>query len=189
MAKQQNEDQIIWQNVLTGKRKAFELLYLKYYGGLCKYALIITRSKDLAEEVVQALFSHLWESKEELNLEKNLQAYLFAAVKNRSLNLIKSEKVRSSYEILCNTELSFSQNQPIQFRTELFNQALHEALQQLPQKCREIFAMAKNEGLSMQEIAASLDVSPKTVENQLGIAMKKLRLVFKQKYTGTSSFY
>jgi RNA polymerase sigma-70 factor (ECF subfamily) len=135
-----------------------------------------THSGPVAEEIVQDTFVKIWENAGRINIETSIAAYLYTSVRNNSLNHLKHEKIKKKYEqeeaIAPRPEDSTLEEQ---VDITLFRTLLARALIDLPDKCREIFEMAKFEGLAYDEIAGYLEVSEKTVENQMGIALKKLR--------------
>lgn len=128
-----------------------------------------------AEEMVQDVFVKIWENAPRLQIETSLLSYLYSSVRNACLNYLKHEKIKKKHEqeTLQENNISESTESPVNFN--FFKVLLAQTIGLLPEKCRQIFEMAKFEGLSYEEIAEYLQVSVKTVENQMGIALKKLR--------------
>ena len=160
-----------------GDEMAFEQVFKKYFKALHAYAFTIVKEEETAEEMVQALFLRLWEKKENLDPQINLKAYLYRSVHNDSLNYLKHQKVKLKYQnhmvYQMKNETDNAANR-VQLR-ELENQ-LQRALTELPEQCRTIFQLSRFEELKYQEIADHLSLSIKTVENQMGKALKLLRL-------------
>jgi RNA polymerase sigma-70 factor, ECF subfamily len=151
----------------------FKDIFLTYNRPLTVFALRYLNDLDSAQEVVQELFIHLWEKRKTLSIKYSIKAYLFQSVKNACVN-----KKLSYREYFSLTE---ADHQPdlqhdviekmIAVETE---ERIFKAMEQLPDKCREVFYLSRVRGLKNSEIARSLKISPKTVENQIGKAIKKL---------------
>ncbi|WP_228466753.1 RNA polymerase sigma-70 factor [Adhaeribacter swui] len=163
--------------LIEGDELAFEQVFKTHFKALHAYAFTIVKDQETAEEIVQALFLRLWEKKETLDLQTNLKAYLYRSVYNDSLNYLKHQKVKLKYQ---NHQVYQMKNESdnaanrVQL-SELENQ-LQRALTELPEQCRTIFQLSRFEELKYQEIADHLNLSIKTVENQMGKALKLLRL-------------
>jgi RNA polymerase sigma-70 factor (family 1) len=159
-----------------GDETAFERVFKTHFNSLYNYAYTILRNESTAEEVVQQVFFKIWEKRESLPDETLLKAYLYRAVHNESLNAIKRQKVRSGYQMyaVSSTEQAFDNASGKVHMAEL-QQELHKAMNELPEQCRTIFQMSRFEEMKYKEIADELNISPKTVENQMGKALKILR--------------
>lgn len=169
-------DKFLFKQIKKGNKKAFDEVFRKYYTQLVRFCFGYVCDEQTAEEMVQDVFVKVWENARKIDIETSLLAYLYRSVRNQSLNYIKHLEVQKKYE----REQLGQQNEaadPIVDTIDMsfFKQALLIAISKLPEKCRQIFEMAKFEGLSYDEIADYLQVSGKTVENQIGIALKKLR--------------
>jgi RNA polymerase sigma-70 factor (ECF subfamily) len=157
--------------------EAFEALFKTYYKSLHAYANVILKDGDLAEEIVQAMFLKLWEKRHLLQVQTSIKAYLYKCIYNDSLNYIRNQKTKTKYEDF--TVLTMNQHhEPASFQAELgeLHQNLSLALNELPEQCRTIFQMSRFEELKYREIAGELGLSVKTVENQIGKALKILRV-------------
>jgi RNA polymerase sigma-70 factor (family 1) len=167
------------ENTVTGfdndEEKAIESLFRSHYKRLCNYACTLLHDIDESEEVVQEVFLQLWERKETMEIKISMQSYLFRAVRNSCLNKIKHGKVRQVYSEEV-TALAQQQEQASQitFQNELQGQ-IHSAIESLPEQCRLIFKLSRFEELKYAEIAEQLNLSVKTVENQMGKALKIMR--------------
>lgn len=161
-------------------KKAFEELFELYYQRLYRFAYYYTQCKEAAEEVVADVFINIWESRNTIDTIHNIETYLFTSVKNRSLNYLQKEK-QHLYSIENFTENFQSHITPekILIQNEL-QQEINEALAQLPPKCQVIFKLIRVDGLKYKEAAEILGISPKTIEVQIGIALKKLNLILRK---------
>jgi RNA polymerase sigma-70 factor, ECF subfamily len=171
-----NEDRMI-ASLAERDEQAFERVFKTHFKNLHAYACTMTRNEMLSEELVQDVFFRLWERPEKLNISGSISAYLYRSVYNACLNHLKHLKVRSKYESHAIHQLkqeSDSASKKI-LHKELETK-LHTALQELPEQCRTIFQLSRFEALKYREIADILEISPKTVENQMGKALKLLRV-------------
>ncbi len=157
--------------------KAFEQMFKAHYKELHSYANIMLRDQDIAEEIVQSMFLKFWEKRELLNVQTSIKAYLYKCVYNDSLNYLKHQKVKTKYQDFTIHTMN-NHHEAASSRVELneLEFKLQEALNELPEHCRTIFQMSRFEELKYREIAEQLDLSIKTVENQMGKALKILRL-------------
>ena len=162
---------------LQGDVRAYEATYKELYKPLFIYALGILNNQSSAEEIVQNVFMKLWEKKESLKIETSLKAYLYKAVHNHSLNAIKHNKVVKQYESHLSYTMTHKESDSAE-RDASHRQLqgrLRQALSELPEQCRTVFQMSRFEDLKYKEIAEQLSISPKTVENHMGKALKLLR--------------
>ena len=148
----------------------------------------VIREED-AENIVQDVFTELWEKKEMLSMHINLVAYLFTTVKNRCLNHLRHKTIVQETANLIQEEylitLRMNLNSLDAFDQSLFShqdieKIIARALDTLSPKCREIFVMSKIEGKKQKQIATELNISINTIETQIGIAYKKLRTELKE---------
>lgn len=163
------------QALQNGDEGAMEMLFRNYYRRLCTYTNTILNDPDESEEIVQQVFVQMWEKRETMQINTSVQSYLFRAVRNNSLNRIKHEKVRRQYvdEV---TSLA-NDSEPasgMTFHNELQSQIM-KAIESLPEQCRLIFKLSRFEELKYAEIADQLGISVKTVENQMGKALRMMR--------------
>jgi RNA polymerase sigma-70 factor (ECF subfamily) len=140
------------------------------------------KCEQSAEEIVQDVFVKLWEKREKLSISFNLESYLFISVKNTSLNMIKFNNIRKNYHP--ENEYNPVGDDCEAFDAEAFRIQLGKAITQLPEQCRMIYYLKSFEGLTHDEIANYMNISQKTVESQVRIAMGKLRnMLFQYKDT------
>ncbi|MCL3853121.1 MULTISPECIES: RNA polymerase sigma-70 factor [Parabacteroides] len=167
----------------------FEDIYLSYFSKMKYFALEYVIREEDAENIVQDVFTELWEKKEMLSMHINLVAYLFTTVKNRCLNHLRHKTIVQETANLIQEEylitLRMNLNSLDAFDQSLFShqdieKIIARALDTLSPKCREIFVMSKIEGKKQKQIATELNISINTIETQIGIAYKKLRTELKE---------
>jgi RNA polymerase sigma-70 factor (ECF subfamily) len=156
--------------------QSFQQAFYQHYEPLCQYAFTLVKEEEGCEDIVQEIFLRVWEKKKDLVGTEALRYYLYTATRNNCLTwLDKSKKsvvVRlSGHEASEQPELRREDDRP---ETD-FDTLLAEALELLPPKCREVFVLSRVNKLTYQQIADTLSISIKTVENQMGKALKLLR--------------
>lgn len=162
--------------IREGDEAAFEMTFKEYYQALCRYANSFLSDRDEAEEVVQSAFLSFWEKRGSITIASSLKAYLYQAIRNRCLNVIKHEKVKqqhAQHEVVMTVNHSEATSHTV-LSNEL-EQKIYVALEALPEQCRLVFKLSRFEELRYQEIADELGISIKTVENQIGKALKIMR--------------
>jgi len=159
------------------EKKQFEELFRCHYSELCSYANVFMQDLEDAEEIVQDIFVNFWNNRKEIQVVSSYRAYLFSSVKNSCLNKKKHILIREKYKEQNELELNQNSENPETkfYKTEL-EQKIREAIDKLPLKRREIFILSRYDGLKYQEIADKMGISIKTVENQMGSALKFLRI-------------
>lgn len=163
---------------------AFQRIYETNASSLIRFARRYT-SPEIAEDIVQDIFLELWESKKSFD-EDTARFYLFTAIKNRCLNLLRQEQVKDNYISSIQTENHLLSLQHYDPADELLSKEedLHEIYKQiefLPEKCRQIFKLAYLEDKKSPEIADILKLSVRTVEHHLYLGLKTLRTKLLQK--------
>ncbi len=162
--------------IKQNNKAAFDDLFRKYYRQLCRFAYRFIFSHHLAEEIVQDVFVRLWQQKDQINISTSIIAYLYAAVRNQSINEIKKNRIHNYHLAEAHKNESMAEEMIQEnHQDERLKNALDKACKSLPPKCREIFELSRIDGLTYEEIAEYLSISKKTVENQMGIAFNKLR--------------
>lgn len=156
---------------------AFERLFKAHYRELHAYADIMLRNEDMAEEIIQNMFLKFWEKRELLDIRSSVKAYLYKCTYNDCLNYLKHEKIRNKYQDFAMYTMN-DQHESASSKAEFteLQLKLQEALNELPEHCRTVFQMSRFEELKYREIADQLGISIKTVENQMGKALKILRV-------------
>ena len=153
-------------------KQAFEKLFRRYFTPLMAFSRRILGDEDDAREVVHQVFIKLWERRGEIDLSTSLKSYLFTEVHNRSLNVIRDRKKFSSEEV---PEMAGEWDVSAQIESMELEEKIRGAIDSLPERCRVIFELNRFDGLKYAEIATQLDISVKTVENQISKALKILR--------------
>ena len=160
-----------------GDKTAYEKIFKAYYSYVYSVAYRLTRDANIAKDACQEVFLELWKNRNKLTIKRSLKSYLHRGVINRSLNIIKSRKHHSGQELTVITEKTTNTTpQQILEHNELAQQ-LQKGIDSLPKRCRAVFVLSRHEGKSYKEIAGLLDISVKTVENQMIKALKALRSV------------
>jgi len=165
----------LFERIKKSDEKAFEMLFHQYYGHLCSFATKIIHDDDSAEEIVQDLFVKFWEKREQISIETSLKDYLFRSVKNLCLNFIQHNKTKIHHAqiVLSEVESIFSDDDNYPEMDLAFK--IEESINSLPEKRKEIFRLSRQDGLKYHEIAEKLNISIKTVETQMSLAIKTLR--------------
>lgn len=162
--------------ISSGNRAAFEALFRAYYEDLCEFGWQYVRSPEVAEEFVQDLFLHIWKQRHRWVPQGPVKAYLYSAIRNKALNYLKHRRVEERWEAQAVHQAVLFQVNP---EDELYHKELMEVVQktleELPERRRLIFILSRQHSLTYSEIAALLDISVKTVETQMGRALKFLR--------------
>ncbi len=161
----------------AGNEKAFETLFKKYYKSLCYIAIHNTGKYEKAEDIVQELFIEIYTNKVKLSIQTNFRNYLFRALYYKCNQYNKKRHRTTSLEKEHN-DLIYDSGIPSEILEEYeLEKAVYETIDMLPSKCKEIFELSRFERLKHKEIADKLGISVKTVETQIGIALKKLSAV------------
>jgi RNA polymerase sigma-70 factor (ECF subfamily) len=160
----------------AGDLTAFEMLFRTYYQPLCNYAFTFVQDRDEAEEIVQSTFLNIWEKRESLSIHTGVKPYLYAMVRNACLNVIKHEKIKQQHAAM---EMAVAERSTESVaRTVMASELetkIYQAMDRLPEQCRLIFKLSRFEELKYAEIAQQLNISIKTVENQMGKALRIMR--------------
>jgi RNA polymerase sigma-70 factor (ECF subfamily) len=154
----------------------FQLVFREHYNKLCTYAFSFLKEHDSCKDIVQDVFVKIWETRPDLLTSETLRFYLFTAVRNNCLTYLQKNKRLPIVELA--DEHSPADQMTLSGQEENAEdpvKMIARAMDQLPPKCREVFLLSRVSELSYQQIADSLDISVKTVENQIGKALKLLR--------------
>jgi RNA polymerase sigma-70 factor (ECF subfamily) len=172
-------DEQLIELLKSGDDIAFTVLYDRFWEKLLERAISRLKSTEEAREVVQNAFIRLWNRRERLDIKYSFYTYMAAVLKYEILRkLVERKKMRQMSEDLAANLASISltvspTEQQLDFKD--LQQRLEESIVNLPEKCRLIFKLSREKGMSNKEIAASLNISPKTVEAHISNAIKKLR--------------
>jgi RNA polymerase sigma-70 factor (ECF subfamily) len=155
---------------------AFDALFLKYSGSLYAFALSITRDSFAAEEVTQLVFLKVWEKREQIKEHLSFKSFLFSVAYHETISWLrkeKSEKMRIGEFVRISGFQTNETEQEVEFRN--IEGLANQFIQEMPKKRKEIFKLSRDQGFSNKEIAEKLNISIKTVENQMTSALKYLR--------------
>lgn len=177
----QLDEQDLVERVRAGDVRAFEQLFTMYYGSLCGFVDSYVHSEAIAEEVVSDLFRRIWERRAEWTPAKSVATYLFGAARNRALDHLKHARVERRAAAI----LTFGNRVPAMgtpplgadaaVRAAELEAAIERAVEALPERCRAVFTLRRRHHLSYAEIAGTMGTTVKTVEVQIGLALKALR--------------
>ena len=165
------------RKIQKGDIAAFEALFHQYYSGLCGYSESLVGIKEVAEEVVQDVFFNIWKNRETLRIRQSLQSYLYRAAYNNSMMHLRKMRREHFMEDLSRPKSAVANEpDPSQLiQLDEVSSLIKKTLEGLPERTREIFRLNRQEGLKYREIADKLSISEKTVEANMGKALKALR--------------
>lgn len=163
----------LFKEIKNGDEAAFSKLFDLYYSPLCFFADKYLQDMDFSRSLVQQVFVDIWSKRDKLSIDHSEKSYLYTAVKNRSLDFLKKHKRNVSVEEI-NTEKHQTPFQDYIEEAEL-NNRINKLINNLPERCREVFTLCRFEGMKYKQIADQMGISVKTVEMQMGIALKRLR--------------
>jgi RNA polymerase sigma-70 factor (ECF subfamily) len=156
--------------------RAFEEIFKRTYPSLCTYANRIVKDHELVEELVDDVFCNVWRNRKRIQINASFRSYLIASVRNKSFDCLRKIKNRRNSALDAVSEVANGQSIALEeIIFEELNKQIEDAIQALPRQCRTIFQMSRNENLRYKEIAAILQISIKTVDTQMGRALKHLR--------------
>ena len=168
------------QRLFSFGKEDYSKIYAIYFPKLVRFSQTYLHTQEDAENLVQDIFLYLWENREQIPLLGNMNAYLFTVVKNRCIDFLRrqaknDEKKRSLSEL---------EEKELQFKLYSFSVAdiehlISQAVDSLPARCKEIFILSRIEGLRHKEISERLNISVNTIESQIAIALKKLKVALK----------
>lgn len=168
----QTNDKILLSKLKKNKSKAFDALFLKYHKQLVYFSFKYLKNIDDAEEVIQDFFTTIWERRNTIDIKISFKAYAYRSVYNNSIKLLKNkQKISDQSE----KELDVLKEDYHDYLEEAeLADKIHNTIESLPESCKKIFKMSRNDGLKYREIAEELNISIKTVETQISRALKKL---------------
>jgi RNA polymerase sigma factor (sigma-70 family) len=169
-------DDYLFQQIRNGQYEAMELFFNRYYTPLCRFGLSYESNSCLVEEKVADIFIQLWNNRNILDKIKNPKSYIYVVVKNSLKTARKSEQFHQQIDETktINTLFSPSREQEIieNEQKEMNTNLISEILDVIPKKSRQAFELSRIDGLKYKEISVILNVTPKTVENHIAIALK-----------------
>jgi RNA polymerase sigma-70 factor (ECF subfamily) len=173
---QRDEEYIDLDKLALGNSDTFRLLFMKYYPKVKCFITYFVKTEAIAEELSQDIFEYIWVNKEYLADIKSLNAYLFHIAKNKSINYLNHKRIEEDYA-LSYTELTQEYSIEEELYAKEFELLIQLTVEKMPEQRRRIFEMSRTKNLKNSEIAEELNISKKTVENHLNLALKQLREV------------
>lgn len=166
-------DQELTAGVASSDRSAFRALFERYNVPLHRFLVRLGVATEIAEDILQDVFVGLWNSRARLDPARSVRAYLYRACRNRAANHFRNRARRSDASVEMSPDHEPAPDDALAF--VLLRDRVNEAIATLPERRRVVFELCFMSGLSYKEAAAALDISPKTVENQMGHALKTIR--------------
>ncbi|MBS1564824.1 MAG: RNA polymerase sigma-70 factor [Bacteroidetes bacterium] len=162
--------------VANANQKAFEGLYRLFFARLFNFSVLYVSKKEVAEEIVNDVMIKIWKNRDTLGAILDLETYLFVSVRNASLNYLSQY---SRYQVVLEPDSDRAEmvtpedpERALEWKEIYFH--LNKAIDELPEQCRTVFRLIKEEGFRYKQVAEILNISPRTVETQLYRAIKKL---------------
>lgn len=174
-------NQDLLQRIKNGDVKAFEQIYRAFYANLCNFSYSILHDHELVEETVDDVMFYLWDHRAEIDVS-SLEGYLTRSVHNRSLNALnaKANRMRSNHTVPVEAIMEyvdslFDDNHPLRLLLEAEKgDVVRDAIATLPDQCRKVFELSRNDGLTYAEIATKLGISVNTVKYHIRRAIQVL---------------
>ncbi|MEZ4918416.1 MAG: RNA polymerase sigma-70 factor [Saprospiraceae bacterium] len=176
-SQKETQEILDWEELMKGSQQALRSLFERYYPILVQDLRRYLADEDQCRDLAQDVFVDIWNKRKQLQVQTSVEAYLRRAARNKALNFLKQnqrmqlEDSSTWYDV----EDQGQHERQLLEHKESLESALHEAIDALPEKCRVVFVLSRFENMSHKEIAEQLDISPKTIENQITKAMKLLR--------------
>jgi RNA polymerase sigma-70 factor (ECF subfamily) len=173
-------ERTVLNNLRSGDERAFEFIFKSYFQSLFNYAHTLLHSHYRAEEVISDVFARLWENRNNVNVENSLKSYLYQTVYNNCLNRIRQSKVEDKYKsyFLNYYSEGYSSGGEYPLAKVLENELdakINLIIESLPDQCKAMFLLSRDEGLTHEEIALRFGVSVNTVHTQIARALKRFR--------------
>ncbi|NJL12328.1 MAG: RNA polymerase sigma-70 factor [Microscillaceae bacterium] len=169
--------QLFYRVVECNDQKAFGELFEQFYKESCQYAQRMVQIPEIAEELVADVFIRIWHQRQRIVIHTSFKAYLYKAVHNQALDYLRSQHARQSqrFEEVKPGQIPTLENPEQAFMGQEMHLKITQAIAGLAPQARHIFQLSRDEGLKYREIAEKLSLSIKTVETQMGRALKSLR--------------
>lgn len=166
----------LFARLAAGDDDAFDRIFRIWYAPLVRVATYLLHDVGIAEEVVQDVLLEVWRRRETLAFEQEPRRYLMRATRNRALNHVRHQTVTFRAAARDISEEAHAATAPATIDAAELEAAITQAVATLPDRCRAVFELSRRHGMSYAQIADALDISPKTVENQIGKALRMLRV-------------
>lgn len=176
MTETEHIQQLLHEVALQNSQSAYRQLFIRLHKPLLRFAYGILKSNDDAEEVVSDVFMNIWQKRQELTVIESPLLYIYTSVKNRALNVLTKQKRQEAADasqwLVPLNSVSFNPEQLMISQETVLR--IRKAIDELPARCRLIFLLIKEDGLRYREVAELLNISIKTVEAQMAIAMRRM---------------
>lgn len=169
------DDRELLARLRAGETSAFDAIFRANYALLVRVAEAMLRDRGSAEEIAQDVMLELWRRRESLDVTESVRGYLLQATRNRSLNALRHRAIERRSEPQLTDGVSRLPSTDAAVRERELEVAIHAAMGELPERCRQVFELSRIDGLKYAEIATRLGISVKTVEVQMGKALRILR--------------
>lgn len=171
----------LFERIANNDPLAFKVFYNYFYSKLYRYCTFFTNDQDVIKELISDVFVSVWQNRRKITAIKNIENYLFIAVRNQSYKYLKEN---NQYQVISIEDIEEgmfvdSMNPERQIMKEELRQEIELAINSLPQRCKLIFSLIRHEKKSTKEVAELLNISEKTVYAQMCIAVKKLGMLIK----------
>lgn len=176
-----SDDILLLKLIKQGDQIAFRHLFYQYADSLERFITYYIHDREKSQDLVLDIFTYIWENRQNFEIKLILKAYLFQAARNKSFTYIRDKKIPVYLEEMEGMEIV--QNYDSELELQELHHLIEEAVSLLPDKCREIFRKSREENLTNKEIAGQLHISEKTVEGQITIALKKIRIHLGDSYS------
>lgn len=176
-----SDDILLLKLIKQGDQIAFRHLFYQYADSLERFITYYIHDREKSQDLVLDIFTYIWENRQNFEIKLTLKAYLFQAARNKSFTYIRDKKIPVYLEEMEGMEIV--QNYDSELELQELHHLIEEAVSLLPDKCREIFRKSREENLTNKEIAGQLHISEKTVEGQITIALKKIRIHLGDSYS------
>jgi RNA polymerase sigma-70 factor (ECF subfamily) len=174
-----DEDNALLQRVALGDEKAFRFIFNKYHNRLGAHLFSITKSHELAQEVVQDIFLKIWVNRQQLTEVRNFKAYLYVMSKNHALNCLKQNVLEKTLTTGLEENEDFQAEESTEENDHYM--LIDEAIDHLPPQQRQVYLMSRHERLKYTEIATRLSLSRETVKKYLKIASESITSYIRKK--------
>lgn len=169
-------DAVLWSRIQSGDAAAFESLFRAHHPGMCAFARRLVGSVDIAEDLVQEVFLYVWRHRDSVQMRTSTRVYLYSALRHGALRYFRHERVVQRH---VPETISLFDRPPRQADAQLLSaetlSLVRAAIGRLPERCRLVYTLHREQGLTYAEIAEVMQTSPKTVDVQMGRALKALR--------------
>lgn len=176
-----SDDILLLKLIKQGDQIAFRHLFYQYADSLERFITYYIHDREKSQDLVLDIFTYIWENRQNFEIKLTLKAYLFQTARNKSFTYIRDKKIPVYLEEMEGMEIV--QNYDSELELQELHHLIEEAVSLLPDKCREIFRKSREENLTNKEIAGQLHISEKTVEGQITIALKKIRIHLGDSYS------